>query len=132
MPITTEKAQITSQHDGHAYMNICHADDTGVMVWGTQVLPLLLSLKGDFFELASFEDEESLNTWLVGKQDKRNFRIMDDSIYELVEGEQLEMIAVSEAAQLNIQKIQRVFPDCNESQIIERALEMMVAYWRKN
>ena len=130
MPITSEKAQITSQNNKKAFFNICHADTTGVMVWGTQSRPTLLSLGKNGFDFIQQEDERAMNFWLDGIEESRNFRIMNDSIYELAEGEQREMIAVSEEAQANIEEIKAIFPDFSESQIIERALEMMAVYWK--
>ena len=127
MPITTNKAQITSQHKGRAFFNICHADPAGVMVWGTQSNPTLLCLVDGGFGFHQFEDEESLEFWLTGMDDKGNFIIKDDAVYEIKYGNENKMIAISEVAQLNIQKIRRIFPDCTDEKIIERALEMMAA-----
>ena len=117
MTITTNKAQIKSDYKGTAFMNICPADTAGVMVWGTLSKPTVLLIRDNVFELVQFEDEGSLNFWLNGIE---NATIHDVS-----------KLNFSDKAKASLNTIKNVFPDCTGEQIIERALEMMAAYWRK-
>ena len=105
-------------------MNICHADSCGVMVWGTLSKPTVLFIRDNEFNFAQFEDQAALDSWIAG---------MDDFIgYDVDKlGANPRGYTLSKEAQLYLQKIKRILPDCAEDQIIERALEMMAAYWKK-